>query len=90
MINFNFNLANPFVDRWDVVVSKHGKLFKHKAWEFNTYKSSCIVDVDFRFTTRGDHAGVRLMLGLFGYEAEFNFYDTRHWDYETNTWVTYD
>jgi hypothetical protein len=30
------------------------------------------------------------MLGLLGYSVEFHFYDTRHWDFETNTWVKYD
>jgi hypothetical protein len=33
---------------------------------------------------------LQVMLGVLGYGIAFRIYDTRHWDYETNTWVNYD
>jgi len=30
-----------------------------------------------------------LVFGVFGYEIELEFYDTRHWDFEKNTWKCY-
>jgi len=29
------------------------------------------------------------MLGLLGYDVELQFYDTRHWNYDANTWECY-
>lgn len=62
----------------------------HKAWEFNGYQTAQLIELDFGLSFKGDHAGLRTMLGLFGYSVEFHLYDTRHWDFETNTWVKYD
>lgn len=33
-----------------------------------------------------DHAGLNFEICLFGYSIESKIYDTRHWDYENNTW----
>lgn len=84
MIYFNFAITNPWSDRWKTILFKHGLFSQHKAWEFNVYETHHIIDVDFRLTTRTDHSGLNLMLGLFGYSVEFCFYDTRHWPREDN------
>jgi hypothetical protein len=89
MINFNFILSNPFSRRFNIIFSKSGKLSKFKAWEFNTYVTSAFVVVVFNSSIRTDHAGIDLELGLFGYQVELKFYDTRHWDSKTNTWAVY-
>jgi len=74
---------------WDILWSKSGSISQHKAWEFNGYRTGHIINVDFHWTLRGDHAGARLMFGVFGYEIELEFYDTRHWNYDANTWECY-
>lgn len=80
MINFNIRFKNPFSDTWKILFFKSGLLGKNHAWEFNVYRTSTIVSVDLNVTTRCDHAGLQTMFGLFGYDFEFHFYDTRHFE----------
>ena len=89
MINLNFTISNPWSSRWEILWNKSKFISKNKAVEFNGYRTNHIIRIDFNFRPAGDHAGVRLMLGLLGYDVELHFYDTRHWDYETNTWEIY-
>ena len=91
MINLKFNIANPWrTDKiWNILWSKYGSITENKAWEYNGYRTGNIINVEFHWTLQGDHAGARLMLGLFGYEVELDFYDTRHWNYDQNTWECY-
>jgi hypothetical protein len=86
MININFTIDNPWSDRWNTIWYRNGLLPKHKAWEFNGYRTHHIVDFEFHFTRNRDHAGIGFGLGLFGYSLEFQIYDTRHWDYTNNRW----
>jgi len=90
MINLNFTISNPWSSRWDILWSNRKLIGKNKAVEFNGYRTNHIINVDFNFKPAGDHAGARIMLGLFGFDVELHFYDTRHWDYTTNTWEVYD
>jgi hypothetical protein len=87
MIYFSFTLKNPFSQRWDIASSKSGLLGKHKAWEFNTYKTAHIISVDFRWDFKTDHAGIQLSLGALGRDVEFTFYDRRHWDSGIDGWA---
>jgi hypothetical protein len=80
MIHFDFHLVNPFSNRWNCVLSKHGLVTENKAWEANVYKTHSILSIGFSLSLRTDHAGLRLQMGLVGYELELQFYDTRHWD----------
>jgi len=80
MINFNLSVTNPWSNRWETIWFKNGLLPKHKAWEFNGYRSHHVIDVNIEITTRRDHAGIHLMFGLIGYTVEFSIYDTRHWN----------
>lgn len=89
MIRFNFSISNPWSDRWEILWGKFNSISRYKAWEFNVYETHDIIEVDFHYTVKGDHAGLHLMLGLVGYAVEFHIYDTRHWDYENNTWEIY-
>jgi hypothetical protein len=84
MIYFQFNVENPFSDRWKTLFFKNGLLPRHKAWEFNGYLTHNIIDIDFRYTRNCDHAGLQLMFGLLGVAIEFSIYDTRHWDWDKN------
>ena len=91
MIKLDFNLINLWrTDKvWNILYSKYGSITKNKSWEFNIYRTSSIINVEFHWTLKGDHAGMRVMMGILGYEVELNLYDTRHWDYDTNTWKVY-
>ena len=44
--------------------------------------------LSFEILMCSDHAGIRLQFGLLGYEIELHIYDSRHWNYTTNTWET--
>ena len=90
MINLNFNIFNPWSNTWTILWNKSNFISKNKAWEFNGYRTNHIINVDFQFNPVGDHGGIRVMLGLFGFDIELHFYDTRHWDYETKDWQVYD
>jgi hypothetical protein len=89
MIYLTFNIANPLRDTWTILWNKSGLIGKHKAWEFNGYRTNHIVNIDFHFNPVGDHGGIRAMLGLFGFDVELHFYDVRHWDIEKKDWVNY-
>lgn len=90
MIYFNFNLANPFSHRWENIKSRAYKLSRHKYVELEVYKDNTIVSFTLRLTTRTDHAGLMLDVGLLGYTGSFNFYDTRHWNEEEGRYYIYD
>ena len=90
MIYFGFNITNPFSHRWDTIFYKDKPFAKMKAGEIQVVKDNTIVSFSFRLTTRCDHAGVSLDIGLFGYTAMFNFYDTRHWNTEAGRYFVYD
>ena len=90
MINLNFNVYNPWSSTWKILWNKSKFVSKNKAVEFNGYRTNHIINADFNFKPAGDHAGARIMLGVFGFDVELHFYDTRHWDYEINTSETHD
>ena len=90
MISVRVQITNPWSDRFENIrVWSGSAVFNHKNWELQIYKSSDIINVSFDLTTRKDHAGVCIGFGFLGYTAEFNFYDTRHWDYKRNRWHYY-
>lgn len=90
MIYINLTINNPFSDKFEHVRAWGGKLFKHKAWEVEIYRSDTIAEIEAKFTVQQDHAGLALGLGLFSYTLRAQFYDSRHWDYTKNKWVEYD
>jgi hypothetical protein len=84
MINFSFNLINPWSDRFNNVWSRsYPTPFKNKFIELEVYEDTSIVSFMFRLSTRQSHAGLDIDVGLLGYSFNFNFYDSRHWDYNT-------
>ena len=80
MINFNLSISNPWSNHWRTMFCKFGLVGEHKAWEFNGYETHHLIELDFRLSFTGDHPGVFIMAGLFGYSLEFSLYDTRHKD----------
>jgi len=91
MITAHFNLRNPFSKRWECLFCKSGStLIKNKFWEVQIDKCADLIGLDFRFTTRQDHAGLYLSFSFLGYDIIFQIYDNRHWNDEENRWYRYD
>jgi len=90
MIYLNLTFRNPFSDKFEHVYATGSRLFKHKAWEFEIYRSDTIAELETRITIREDHAGVKLGIGLLSWTINLQFYDTRHWNYNTKTWEVYE
>jgi hypothetical protein len=89
MINFSFNLSNPWSQRWkNVWTYSYNTPFKNKFLELEVYKDNTVVSFMFRLSTKTDHGGLNMELGLLGYSFNLNFYDNRHWDYELDRYVT--
>ena len=86
MINLNLELSVPYLNRWDNIYHTGGMLAKHKAWEIQIMKTTTLVKLHIVLRLSGDHAGLRLLFGLLGYEFDINVYNTRHWDYEKKCW----
>lgn len=89
MINIDIQIQNPYPkNNFKAIWNRHRMLSENKAWETEIYKDSeCIFGLGFRFSFRGhDHAGLRINLGIFTYRFDMHIYDTRHWNYETNSW----
>ena len=89
MINLKFAIDNPFSDLFEILYCKDKKLTEYKAIEAGVYQSNTIITMSLGYTVRQDHAGLRIVVGLFGYECQLNIYDTRHWDYEKQQWESY-
>ena len=93
MINLKFAIEYPFTRGSFNNIFNRGwsTPFKHKHFELEVLQDcEYLLHFNFDWTTRCDHAGVRLELGLFGYELMFHLYDSRHWDYDTNSWAAND
>ena len=90
MIQFRFSIENPWSTLWDAGWSWAGKLFAHKAWECQLYRSNVIAECMLEFTHRRDHAGLRFEFGLLTWCLTFVIYDTRHWNYDKGCWEVYE
>jgi hypothetical protein len=86
MINLQFNVNNPWGGEFQTIWSDHTPFIGHKNIELEIYKDSTIISFEFSITTRCDHAGARLQIGLFGYTFGISLYDVRHFDYRNNRW----
>ncbi len=93
MINFSLSIKNPFVEKdlYKEIFSNHGPIegIANKYWEFDLAKTDTLINMALDITTKQDHAGIYIEFGLGGYMAGFNIYDSRHWDYDKNTWKEY-
>lgn len=90
MLHLNLKISNPLSKRFKNIKCWSGATpFKNKFWEFQILATPDLICIDFSYTIRQDHAGLRLELGLFGYSIDFNLYDNRHWDYIGKKWEVY-
>lgn len=86
MIEFSFEISNPWSNLYKVLKIFHGKITKNKYWELTITRSSHIISLGVSVTARRDHAGFRVHLALLSLAIELNIYDHRHWDLLTNNW----
>lgn len=88
MIYFNITVRNPaWCDRWANIKNWAGNTpIKNKHWEVQITKCEELFRIEFQWSFKQDHAGIRLELGLLGYKIDFTLYDSRHWDYKNNRW----
>ena len=90
MINFSFSIRNPFSQEFkNLWCRAYDTPHKNKFIELQVYKDSCIVSINFNWTIRQSHAGLDIEVGLLGYCFNFNFYDSRHWNYEAGRYYKY-
>ena len=89
MLHFNFAFNNPFSNRFLNLFTRMGQVYKTKYWELECYRSNVIVELGFNVTTRCDHAGFDLTIGLLGHTIHFQVYDNRHWNYKEDRWMFY-
>jgi hypothetical protein len=87
MISFNFNVRNPRSNTFKNLWSRsYCTPFKNKFVELEIYRTSNLISVMFNWTICQDHAGVDIEFDLFGHCVHFQFYDNRHWNFETKNY----
>jgi len=88
MFSLRAYLENPFgKDCFKNLFSRSARLSKNKFIEFEmTYHSRTILDLNFSWTTKRDHAGLEITIGLLFFSVSLRVYDHRHWDYKNNRW----
>ena len=86
MLNLTVSVTNPWSSRFENIKCWSGKTFiKNKCWEFELLKTTDVLLLSLVFTTKRDHAGLKLQIGLLGFQSCFTIYDSRHW--ENGSWV---
>lgn len=92
MINITLAIANPFLKRdfHSIKTKNFSTPLKNKFIELQVSRDMSIIGASVMLTTRCSHAGLLLEFALLGYCFEFNFYDSRHWDYKENRYHEYE
>jgi hypothetical protein len=64
----------------------HGKIYKNKYWELETYLTTFISIFYFsiNWSIKGDHAGFSINIEIFKWAFSFKIYDNRHWNWNEN------
>jgi hypothetical protein len=89
MINVNFTIDYPWPNnKFKTLFYRAWKMpIRYKFFEIQVvHDYTDLVCFDFHWKLKGDHAGIRLGLGLSGYQIMFELYDTRHWNYDSDGW----
>ena len=92
MINLQLSITNPwYKENFKNLFNRFGVIAKHKTWEFEVCRyARDILNIHLQWTVHQDHAGPSVELFLLGYGMSFMIYDTRHWNYDRNTWEVYE
>jgi hypothetical protein len=88
MIIFTFAIGSPWKREWDSYWDKDfGRMFGHKHLEMQFMRSDKLVGIDLDISFGGcDHAGPSLAIMFLNHEFVIQLHDSRHWDYDKNTW----
>ena len=89
MIYFGFSISNPWGRPFENLWNRSGSITRHTAWEVELLQTNQLIGFNFSYTRRESHAGLTLQLAWPGRSLSFMICDTRHWNYETNTWETH-
>lgn len=74
-----FSTSISFFNRFSTTLDNRGCYF-------GIILLSCLFLLEIDGRWRDDHAGISLRIGLFGLEFDINLYDTRHWDFDNETY----
>ncbi len=87
MLYFDIALINPWSKlKFNNLFCRSGIIYGNKAWEVEVIHYPALLKFKVEWSTRRDHAGIALEIGLLNYTLSFNVYDTRHWDHTNETW----
>lgn len=96
MIKIFCRISNPFYGNRSrqpkTFFNYYKKLSKNKSLDtqLTYFGLDTIFEIDVDISASGeDHAGTRLSLTVLGLFFNIQIYDHRHWDYDNNTWETY-
>ena len=94
MLKLNLQIRNPFFkdSEFKNLWFRSGSFNLHKQWELQLmYYDWNIFELNVNISWKGeDHAGPKFDIGIFGYQFTASVYDSRHWNFENNTWEVYD
>lgn len=87
LVLHNLWARGNFKNLWN----KAGSITRRKHWELELYRYSPeFLGIRLDTGWRGhDHAGFSVELILLGYILHAKIYDSRHWNYRTNSWEIY-
>ena len=94
MICFDLSIKNIFhkTNRTSFInhlYNKYISITNYKNFEIEIYKDaekklfSLLIDLNWYGS---DHCGPQLEISILGFYFNIKIYDSRHWDYDTNSW----
>lgn len=90
MLDISLRFECPMNDMWwKNLYNKSWKVSRYKAIEVQLMRDTELLGFCINLRTKGDHPGFRFSLGLLFLKFDFQFYDSRHWDYENNCYEIY-
>ena len=87
MISISAIVNNPLGKTFKNLFSTSVRLWSFKYVEVQSYIDTyTLFEFGFKWDRKCDHAGLHITVCIFTVSASVNIYDSRHWDYEKDTW----
>jgi hypothetical protein len=80
MFDLNFRITNPWSNKFNPLYTKFWKITDNKNLEINVYRSNSIVNLWFKLTLNSLYSGFYFIIGFFGYDFEFDIYNSNYID----------
>jgi hypothetical protein len=83
-------IRNPYriKNNFKNLFCRYCHIFGHKYFEFEILRDNYyLFEAEAKWTTKRDHAGIKIIIGIFGYAIGATIYDNRHWDTKKNCWI---